>query len=124
MKYAPAFIAFALALLPAEAPAQNSPYDTMKALSAGHILAACKERPTESEWAKGICIGQIQVLYLLAFSDHLAPKGKFCPPDGVTIDKARAVVIKYIEDKPEQLHLPFLLLAIDGLRKAWPCRAR
>jgi len=120
MRLAPAFIALALSLLPAAAHAQDQ-YDTMKALSAAYILAACKEKPTESQWKQGICVGQIQALYLLAFSDHLAPKGKYCPPDGVTINQARLVVIKYIEDKPEQLHLPFLSLAIDALRKAWPC---
>ena len=121
MKFAPAFVALALAMLPTAAPAKE-PYDAMKTLSAAYILAACKESPTESKWKQGICIGQIQAFYLLAFSDHLAPKGKYCPPDGVTIDQARLVVIKYIEDRPEQLHLPFFLLAIDALRKAWPCR--
>ena len=112
--------ACALAFGPGQATAQGS-YDPSRALSAAHILPACQEKETESKWSQGICIGQIQMLYLLAFGDGLGPKAKFCPPDGVTINQARAVVIKYIGDRPEQMHLPFVFLALDALQKAWPC---
>jgi Rap1a immunity proteins len=70
----------------------------------------------------GSCIGQIQMLYSLGFGQQLAANAKFCPPDGVTIDQTRKVVVKYIDDRPEQLQQPFFLLAIDALR-GWLPRA-
>jgi hypothetical protein len=94
---------------------------TRRALSADHILDACKEKPSEPRFRQGICLGQIQMLYLLGFSDRLGSQAKYCPPDDVTIIQARKVIIKYIDDRPEQLHKPFVFLAIEALRQAWPC---
>jgi hypothetical protein len=95
--------------------------DTMNALSANFILQACEERPTESDGLIGNCLGQIQMLYELAYIDGLSLDRKFCPPTGATINQTRDVIVKYIEDRPEQKHLPFLFLALDAVKKAWPC---
>ena len=103
------------------ASAQDN-YDTAKALSAAKNMPACKEQQTASKWLQGTCVGQMEMIYLLAFSNNLGPNAKFCPPDGATIDQTTKVVIKYIDERPEQLHQPFVLLAIDALRKAWPCK--
>jgi Rap1a immunity proteins len=32
-----------------------------------------------------------------------------------------AVVIKYIEARPERMHEPFADLALEALKAAWPC---
>jgi hypothetical protein len=90
-------------------------------LSAAFILDACKEKPSEPAFWKGRCFGQIEMLYLLAFGNHLGPDARFCPPDDVSINQARKVIIKYIDERPEQLHRLFFDLAIDALRKVWPC---
>lgn len=102
-------------------PAVADDLSIQRYLSAAFILDASKDKPSEPDFRRGLCVGQMQMLYLLAFGDYLGSKARFCPPDGVTIDQTRKVVIKYIEDRPEQLHSPFLFLAIDALRKAWPC---
>lgn len=109
------------ALVIASCSASAEEYSTQRALSADFILPACKESPSSSQMMQGMCIGEIETLYLLAFGNSLAPKAKFCPPNGATIGQSRAVVIKYLDDRPEELHTPFLLLAIDALQKAWPC---
>lgn len=112
----------AISLCVSTAKAQDDGYGALRALSANFILKACKEAPTEPQWLIGSCIGQVQMLYMLAFADGLAPNKKFCPPDGVTIEQTRNVIVRYIEDRPELMHTPFLFLAIDAVRKAWPCR--
>jgi hypothetical protein len=47
---------------------------------------------------------------------------EFCSPKGVSIDEAVAVVIKYIEARPERMHEPFGGLALEALIAAWPCK--
>ena len=102
-------------------PALADDSKVRKFLSAASTLDACKESPSESDFQKGSCLGQIHILYMLAFMSALGPETRFCPPDGTTIDQARRVVIKHIDDRPEELDRPFLFLAIEALRKAWPC---
>jgi hypothetical protein len=108
-----------LCSIPAPADADDAKME--RYLSAAFILDACKEKPREPVFRWGSCAGQIQMLYLLAAADRLAPHSRFCMPDAVTIDQARKVVIKYIDERPEQLHKLFMVLAIEALRKAWPC---
>ena len=47
---------------------------------------------------------------------------EFCSPKGVSIGQAVAVVIKYIEARPERMHEPFGGLALEALTAAWPCK--
>jgi Rap1a immunity proteins len=46
----------------------------------------------------------------------------FCQPKGVTRGQARAVVIKYIEARPQRMHEDFGMLAVEALKAAWPCQ--
>jgi hypothetical protein len=43
-------------------------------------------------------------------------------PQGLTNNQAVAVVIKYIEARPERMHEPFGLLAMEAMKAAWPCK--
>ena len=45
----------------------------------------------------------------------------YCAPKGVKFPQAKAVVLKYLKDNPARLHLPFVRLAVDALKAAWPC---
>jgi hypothetical protein len=45
----------------------------------------------------------------------------FCPPPGVTLGQAKAVIVKYLDDNPKQLHLPIVPLALNALSNQWPC---
>ena len=47
---------------------------------------------------------------------------EFCSPEGVTIDQAVAVVVKYIEARPERMHEHFGKLAQEAMMAAWPCK--
>jgi hypothetical protein len=45
-----------------------------------------------------------------------------CKPKGVTNNQTLAVVIKYIEARPERMHESFGLLAVEAMQAAWPCK--
>lgn len=64
-------------------------------------------------FAKGLCMGlvgsQLKASYL-------------CPPEGVTTEQAVRVVVDYIDGNPAVGAENFVIVAAQGLRKAWPCR--
>jgi hypothetical protein len=116
----------AIALWGSTAKAQD--YNLLTAMSAKSILEACKQdpekpNPGQSRLSIGVCLGQIQMLYVLAYMDALAADRKICPPPrGVSVLDARDVIVKYIEDRPNLAVLPFVLLALNALKNEWPCR--
>jgi hypothetical protein len=88
-------------------------------VSAAYVLDGCKDK--EKPTSQGRCLGQIEIILFLGFADSLAPKAKFCPPDGATVAQTQKVILKYIEDRPQRLHEPFMFLALEAVRAAWPC---
>src|SRR5262245_14008259 len=50
--------------------------------------------------ARGVTEGMFEAPSLS--NNALGPDAQFCPPDGATINQTRKVVIKYIDDRPEQ----------------------
>jgi hypothetical protein len=46
----------------------------------------------------------------------------FCIPKGVTMGQMIAVVVKYVDEHPEDMHSEFLFLAHEALLTAWPCK--
>jgi len=43
-------------------------------------------------------------------------------PEKVTLMQLVRSVIAYIEDRPARMHEPFVALALEALRTAWPCK--
>jgi len=66
--------------------------------------------------ASGACFGFIQAVEQF---DDLA--SAFCGPEHFTYGQARKIVIKYLNDHPEELHLPSAFLVGEALRVAFPC---
>jgi hypothetical protein len=91
--------------------------------SANYVLWGCKAllaggEPTVGEaWSRGHCVGFIAGLVYGTGGGTLV-----CQPEGVTIGQALAVVIKYIEARPQRMHEPFGVLAVEAMREAWPCK--
>ena len=44
-----------------------------------------------------------------------------CPPPESTVDQGVRLVVQYVDSQPTRLHDNFDALAIEALRKAWPC---
>jgi Rap1a immunity proteins len=51
--------------------------------------------------------------------DAYAPR--ICLPREVTDEQIVKVVVQYIDSQPARLHEDFVLLAMEALRKTWPC---
>ena len=46
----------------------------------------------------------------------------FCSPAGSTSGQAQKIVVKYLEDHPEELHKEAAVLVAKALQRAFPCR--
>ncbi len=118
------FVALLAGVFSTAAADAVSDREILQRISAAHILDACREAPGSSAYEEGECWGQIVMLYMLAFAadDYLGDASRFCPPDGASPAQTKKVVLKYIDERPERHHEPFAFLAVEALRKAWPCR--
>ena len=48
--------------------------------------------------------------------------GHLCKPEEVSNGEQAAVVAKYLDDHPEELHLHEGILVINAVTHAWPCK--
>jgi hypothetical protein len=67
-----------------------------------------------------VCGGTISTTAF--FGRSLPNEVRFCRPANVTNDQLARIVVRYLENRPEQLHEPLALLAAKALREAWPCK--
>jgi hypothetical protein len=67
------------------------------------------------------CITGLDVVTLM-FSLAPADDPPFCIPDDVTLGQRVAVVVKYIDQHPEEMHQSFAYLAYRASEEAWPCK--
>ena len=73
--------------------------------------------------------GQIEcAIYVRAIVEYdelrgtLLKEARFiCPEKGLTIGQSREIVLQYLRAHPQDLNLPFVLLAHQGLAAAFPC---
>jgi hypothetical protein len=47
--------------------------------------------------------------------------GRFCEPNGVTIEQVTDIFCGYLKSFPESRHKPAAILFSEAMRKAWPC---
>jgi hypothetical protein len=98
------------------------PASAQDTTTANQMVPGCKglldDRTTSgvSVYQQGRCGG-----YVASLVDG-GGEQDFCSPKGVSIGEAVAVVIKYIEARPERMHEPFGNLALEALKEAWPCK--
>ncbi|MDH4554790.1 hypothetical protein E8F11_06300 [Pseudomonas sp. BN417] len=70
------------------------------------------------------CIGKLQGIMQSTFinADYLPKERRFCPPKtGFSNIQAARVVVKYLEENPQSLHIHETALAIHALVLAYPC---
>jgi hypothetical protein len=62
----------------------------------------------------GMCVGTIEgIIY---------KSQDLCIPTGVNVRQAFAVVMRYIDQRPERWHQSFKAIANEALVTVWPCR--
>jgi hypothetical protein len=68
----------------------------------------------------GECSGAIDAIFMLRRA--LDQSIRFCPPPrGVTLRNNAKIVVKYLDDHPEQMNNDFTLLVVSAFDQAWPC---
>lgn len=89
--------------------------------SANVIMPGCRHfLSTSADFGSGVCAGQVNAL---AQTGRLMTQSLAnCVPEGVTNEQLVRVVVAYIDRIPERTHEPFILLAIEALHAAWPCK--
>ena len=117
-----AVLALVLALIgPASAePSTDHPSANEAMPGCRSLLAKVRTKPHAEKSAnkeEELCIVSLMAADLIAFA-----RGDVCIPEGVTEGHEIAVVVKYIDEHPEDMHLEFLLLAQEAFLKAWPCK--
>ena len=92
-------------------------------LSADQVLPACAAfiaerapREIDEVFQAGRCIGLMQGL---GYASQLLG---VCPPDDVTEALRARVAVTYVEAHPERMHEDFRVLAVEAMKKTWPCK--
>jgi Rap1a immunity proteins len=67
------------------------------------------------DFTGGVCSGIVEALMSIG-----ATLGVCCPPES-KVDQGVRVVVQYVSSQPARLNENFEALAIEALRKAWPC---
>jgi len=86
------------------------------ASTANQMMPGCRYQVREAEnnyFLQGLCMGMIMGL---ATTDD-----KICAPSAVTNKQLVLVVVQYVDNQPARHHEKFWKLALEALRKAWPC---
>jgi hypothetical protein len=87
------------------------------AISGNQQLQRALVQDSTRLYRAALCGGDID-----GIADTLEVMGQVCWPYGVTSGQIEAVVMNYIERIPERHHESFTVLAIEALKRAWPCR--
>jgi len=45
-----------------------------------------------------------------------------CPPSTASGEQAVRIVVKYLRDNPDRLHMPASILVTDAIRSSFPCK--
>jgi hypothetical protein len=90
------------------------------AQSANFRLPGCRsflnqDNGLRYDFSGGVCSGVVEALISMA-----ATLGVCCPPE-TTVDQGVRVVVQYVSSQPARLNENFEALAVEALRKAWPC---
>jgi hypothetical protein len=67
----------------------------------------------------GECYGAIDATFMLRRA--LDRSIRFCPPPRVAMEQNVKIVVKYLDDHPEQMNDDFTLLVVRAFNQVWPC---
>jgi hypothetical protein len=96
--------------------------------SANYWLPYCKVfiggKLPDDDFRPNFCAGMIFGLGILLRQDPKSPLYCVDIPEGVTFEQAIRMVIRYIEEHPQDMHHPFKYLALVAAMDAWPCKKK
>jgi hypothetical protein len=95
--------------------------DNYESIESGNtLLAKCVGPPETQLICAGYTAGVYDMINLLE-TTNAVPK-VHCFPPGVTRLQLHDVVVRYLQENPEQRHVGAAALVRDALQEAWPCR--
>ncbi len=108
--------ALALVLVSAGAGAQ----ETMSSWADGNDMKnfCHSEAPNFSQ---GLCVGFAMAVAEIAGSQPIFDRQRACIPPGVKRGQLKDIMVKFLDDHPEQLHLTATSLAARAYEEAFPC---
>lgn len=75
------------------------------------------------------CVGYVSgvhdadfMVQMLEDHEKVALMKHACPPSNASTDQAVRIVVKYLRDNPERLHMPASVIVTDAVRSAFPCK--
>jgi len=88
------------------------------------------EKLSSEDVAKGaFCVGYISgnhdtdfMVQMLEEHQKITLMKHACPPSNASTEQAVRVVVKYLRDNPERLHMPASILVTDAIRSSFPCK--
>jgi Rap1a immunity proteins len=86
--------------------------------SADYIMPGCRDfigAGTDNAHLRGYCVDLVVGVARDAYEPLI------CLPREITDEQIVTVVVQYIDSQPARLHEDFVVLAIEALRKTWPC---
>jgi len=93
------------------------------ALTGNDLLPACRDfinkQFSKGPLSQGQCIGMIDALAFAASDSQIS---RACVPDNVTVTQATTVVVRWLDKRPQDWHLPFSVLVLFALHDTWPCQ--
>ncbi len=100
----------------------QKPSTDIRQITGNEFLEMCRGNNFEQGYCLGYIVGLgdgISGLQILEVDrSRWSP---ICRPKGVTAAQLRDVVVKYIDDHPEERHTVMMVLAVVAMRAAWPC---
>jgi len=104
----------------------------------GSLLTKCSlyvrvldgEKLSSTDALEGaFCVGYIWgnhdtdfMVQMLEEHDKITLMKHACPPSNASAGQAVRVVVKYLRDNPERLHMPASVLVTDAIRSSFPCK--
>lgn len=77
---------------------------------------------TKSSFGAGYCMGTMSTVYTLVDYINSSLSMEMCPPPEITNEQMARIVVKYLQESPEVLHLDAATLTFSALRTAYPCK--
>jgi hypothetical protein len=85
--------------------------------TADRVMLGCRELVagnTGNAFNRGQCLGLTKILF--EYTSNI------CPPDEIQNDQIVGAIVQYIDSDPARLKENFNVMAIEAMRKAWPCK--
>ena len=93
---------------------------SISGMTGNELLEYCEN---ESVYSQSLCNGFIDGAGdgFLSYALYIGRQLPFCYPEGATVRQMRRVIVKYLEEHPQDLHYGAADSAFIALEDAFPC---